>query len=90
MFNRKIAPKEAIERIEIIIKNSRFSQADKSALKMACNTLEKQIAKKPLDKTQEYDGEYGLCPYCEQIVADYKEYKRCSECGQALNWSDTE
>lgn len=50
-------------------------------------TLEKQIAKKPLDKTQEYDGEYGLCPCCEQIVADYKEYKRCSECGQALDWS---
>lgn len=56
----------------------------------AVEALEKQIAKKPLDKTQEYDGEYGLCPCCEQIVADYKEYKRCSECGQALNWSDVE
>lgn len=83
---------EAIETIKVAIAEVEwdYPMEYSVAFEVAISAVEKQIAKKPLDKTQEYDGEYGLCPCCEQIVADYKEYKRCSECGQALDWSDTE
>ena len=51
--------------------------------------LEKQIPKKPLNKTMEYNGDYGECPCCGQTVSDYEEFKMC-KCGQALDWSDGE
>lgn len=52
--------------------------------------VEKQIPKKPVNKTLEYDGYYGYCPCCNHVLSDYREYKRCYSCGQALDWSDTE
>ena len=39
MLNRKMSPEEAIERIEIILKNSKFTQADKLALKSAISAF---------------------------------------------------
>jgi len=35
------------------------------------------------------DGEtIGLCPNCNRFVKDI--YKRCPDCGQAIDWSDEE
>ena len=65
------------------------------ALKTAISALEKQIPKKPIiweHRTIESpipndDWEYE-CPCCGNCDIDYPEH-HC-ECGQALNWSDTE
>ena len=61
-----------------------------SALTTFKSCAEKQIPIKPLDKTLEYDGYYGLCPCCNRVVGDNKDFSRCWYCGQALDWSDTE
>jgi hypothetical protein len=67
------------------------------------NALKKQIPKKPdtkitnrgIDITGEYDidSDY-LCPFCECVVGDCDAeehfYNYCPDCGQALDWSDTE
>lgn len=49
------------------------------------NSLEKQIPKKP-----DLDG--GVyCPCClHEFKANYDETRCCPNCGQALDWSDTE
>ena len=60
------------------------------AKRIVCEATEKQIPKKPIDKTLEYDGYYGLCPCCNKVISEYKDFARCWHCGQALDWSDTE
>ena len=47
---------------------------------------DKDTPKKVLEITYGYDGDYGFCPNCKKPIADYKEYKRCSGCGQLLTW----
>ena len=59
------------------------------AKRIVCEATEKQIPKKPTDKTLEYDGYYGRCPGCNRVIYDYKDRNRCYNCGQALDWSDT-
>lgn len=56
------------------------------ALQVACEALEIRIPKKPLQKEREYNGEYGFCPNCGNIVSDDKDIKRCSACAQELDW----
>lgn len=64
------------------------------ALGLAIQALEKQIPKKP----KYFDiPEYKLtfktakCVGCLSIVeSPLRQYKYCSECGQAIDWSDTE
>ena len=56
----------------------------------ALAALEKQIPKKPLNKTMEYNGDYGECPCCGRCVSDFDELTRCKTCGQALDWSDND
>lgn len=45
-----------------------------------------QTPKKVIDKSKEYDGEYGRCPKCLHTVADYYDTRRCKHCNQALDW----
>ena len=59
-------------------------------LKVIEECVGKQIPKKPLNKSAEYDGTYGKCPCCNTILTDYSNSKRCSDCGQAVDWSDNE
>lgn len=61
-----------------------------AALQMAIKALEKQIPKKPFNIEGDYTASYGNCPNCENIVCDNEDYKYCNECGQSLDWSDTE
>jgi hypothetical protein len=79
---------EAIEEKYIHGGDDYFDEKRKIAICIAISALEKQIPKKPLDKSLEYDGEYGYCPCCKSILADYSDQKRCRDCGQAIDWRD--
>ena len=79
---------EATERIKCILKNNFFTRADKNALKLAIEALEKQVSKKPLHMHKNY-----YCPICKEdgwmlwddaIPNDMDAY--CGKCGQALDW----
>lgn len=90
-----MTPQEAIRRIknhnEIHSrKEKHFAVHITEALNMAVKALEKQIPEKPANKSLEFDGEYGYCPCCNRILADHSNFRRCPDCGQALDWSDTE
>ena len=55
---------------------------------------EKQRAKKPLSTTRCKDGNHPLsqdiggCPSCKSIISENMLW--CDDCGQKLDWSDTE
>lgn len=55
--------------------------------------LEKQIPKKPKTFTLPYSNRIisNLCPVCNNDEIDH-EYKKthCDNCGQKIDWSDTE
>ena len=83
---------EATERIKCILKNNSFTRADKNALKLAIEALEKQIPKKPLHMHKNY-----YCPICKEdgwilwddaIPNDTDAY--CGKCGQAVDWEASE
>ena len=59
--------------------------------KTAKSALEKQIPKKPLKKTLANDcfAWEWVCPNC-YIVKVTTEKQFCDNCGQAIDWSETE
>ena len=82
---------ETIERIKCILKNNSFTRADKNALKLAIEALEKQASKKPLHMHKNY-----YCPICKEdgwmlwddaVPNDMDEY--CGKCGQKIDWRMT-
>ena len=90
---------EAIELIENDLKlhSKDLSSKYKNGLRIAIQALEKQIPKKPtpIDYEKYMDtvknalflkGAYW-CPNCKHVV---KCGTYCSDCGQKLDWSDTE
>lgn len=92
---------EAIERIKCILKNNSFTKADKNALKLTIEALEKQIPKKPIQAnyivqvngvdTLLDENEFTKCPSCTYKDIEVKHgQKYCHICGQALDWSDAE
>ncbi len=85
-----MTPQEAIEILEINAICSPKATKFKEAVEVAKQALEKQMPKKPANKSLEFDGEYGYCPCCNRILADHSNFRRCPDCGQALDWSDTE
>ena len=68
--------------------------------KAIVSALEKQMPKKPtphkgeIDKIRIGNGSWGKgttiykCPNCEEFIS--RTSKHCNQCGQALDWSDTE
>lgn len=57
----------------------------------AIEALEKQIPKKPLNQSEEYDRTYGNCPCCGEMVVDYPDdFRVCSNCGQVIDWGEEE
>ena len=67
------------------------------ARQKALEALDKQIPKKPDFEGDGYDYlgdiiyDTWICPCCEEhYEVDYDNYKYCPNCGQALDWSDTE
>lgn len=72
-----------------------LSDTIQQAEDLAIKALEKQIPKKPIN----VEKHYYECPRCKQDLGvsndDIFVYEipipmYCSECGQALDWSDTE
>ena len=67
---------------------------DKTALEMAIQALEKQIPKKVIWENAKngkiYAFYWACCPNCGNDICDEEneEFKFCSDCGQALDWSD--
>ena len=64
-------------------------KADIKALKTAISALEKQIPRKPIEKSP---WVYH-CPRCDSRTIEdafIKKFKFCPDCGQALDWSDTD
>ena len=47
------------------------------------SALKKQIPKRPIKKFT-----FNVCPVCDRALSLHMKY--CSDCGQALDWSDTE
>jgi hypothetical protein len=81
--------------------NDGIGELDAIAFNMALNALGKQIPKKPIRAHRiikkngmfilRDDNEYWKCPICTKAdVVLLKNQKHCHDCGQALDWSDTE
>ena len=78
---------EAIENLKYLISGDcTDNQMDfVEEIEMAINALEKQIPKKPTP----YKGFEGKCTCCGVIFLD-RSTNYCGNCGQALDWRDTE
>ena len=64
-------------------------KADIEALQTAMQALEKQIPRKPIEKSP---WVYH-CPRCDSRTIEdaiIKKFKFCPDCGQALDWGDTD
>ena len=62
----------------------------KDCYKNIINALEKRIPKKV---HFHHSREKGICPNCKKLIGLLhfaKDFKCCSECGQALGWSEEE
>ena len=62
---------------------------DLEALKKAVEVFEKQIPRKPIEKSP---WVYH-CPRCDSRTIEdafIKKFKFCPDCGQALDWSDVD
>lgn len=59
-------------------------------LLMCKEALEKQIPKKTTKRQYVPNGTliYGRCPICYYFAKN--DFKYCGNCGQALDWSDSE
>lgn len=58
-------------------------------IKTCESAIEKQIPKKVVEKNIVEDVSLNYCPYCNSRFIGWG-MKHCGECGQALDWSDTE
>lgn len=69
-----------------ILNNNQFTRADKKAMYLAINAINKQIPKKPtnLRGFGKYSTVIGTCPICGG--GNNSKYPYCGGCGQALDW----
>lgn len=84
---------EAQERLVCILNNNQFAKADKKAMYLAINAINKQIPKKPTNFAIENNG-YTIydceCPTCGQSHRELFPFGFCIHCGQKIDWGDTE
>ena len=94
-----MSPEEAIAVFDKMLKRYAWAEDNKSvqAIKVAKECIEKQIPKRPDFEGDGYDEngyliyDTWICPCCEEAYeVDYDDYKHCPNCGQAIDWSDTE
>lgn len=85
--------KEAIENLKIL----KISEDDSSVGRLKIQTyniaieaLEKQIPKEPLNREDKSEISYGYCPCCSNIIDNWDDIRFCGECGQAIDWEETE
>ena len=92
----KIAIQLIEQHNEIHSKKERFAVYLTEALKMAVNALEKQIPKKPINKTKCDNTTAKLfencnivvCPLCNGRLKLKSKGKHCDKCGQVLDWGE--
>lgn len=75
--------------------NAYLNMCESDDMHNAIVALEKQIPRKPIDKIDPMFGDICIvCSNCENtdIVNPFTHsiFKHCPNCGQALDWSDTE
>ena len=85
--------KEAVENLKIL----KISEDDSSVGKLKIQTyniaieaLEKQIPKEPLNREGKSEISYGYCPCCSNLIDNWDDIRFCGECGQAIDWEETE
>ena len=85
-LDMKKAPNDGDERIL-----TKTYEEHKKAFETALTVLEKQIPKKPnmigFEPNKLISSVHYSCPICDRLLS---RYKYCPDCGQALDWSDTE
>lgn len=87
--------KKAISHFNYGVKCDIFQEPVTSYAKMAISALEKQIPKK-VNNLEVFSDigacvpktKSGNCPICNNFMIGNHTY--CNDCGQALDWSDTE
>ncbi len=97
IYCQKVYTDETVcEECELYAECTHETQSDIARLAIAA--LEKQIPKKP----EEYEDKYYACPACDNVLmhkwekypSQLKDKKNglpyCLNCGQAINWSDTD
>ena len=88
-----MTPQEALEalKIEQIVIEGKAVRVAKffEGISVANEALEKQIPKKVVEKKFVEDVSLNYCPCCNVRFIGWG-MKHCGECGQALDWSDTE
>ena len=84
---------EAQERLVCILNNNQFTKADKKAMYLAINAINKQIPKKLTNFTIDNNG-YTIydceCPNCEQSHRELFPFAFCIHCGQKIDWGNEE
>lgn len=84
-----------IDHFNRIATSSTSSYREQKCSEMALKALYKQNAIKPIL----YEKHYFKCPYCKEelgidvddiTVYDMSPPKHCENCGQALDWGDSE
>ena len=87
-----MTPKEAIKILEVAKTEVEWDYPLDYAIAIdtAIEALEKQIPKKPISLGEDIDRDVGQCPNCKEIIDTYEDYKYCSDCGQAIDWSEEE
>ena len=74
---------------ELLINSYQESNGYFSQIEQALKRNEPMKVKLKTHLQDMNDGEtIGLCPNCNRFVKDI--YKRCPDCGQAIDWSDEE
>lgn len=88
---------KAIRMQESIKRFHRYDEEVESSCDMAISVLKKQLPKKPIYEGDGYapDGTFiwdeWLCPNCGSTYeVDYDKYDHCPNCGQKIDWSDTD
>jgi hypothetical protein len=78
---------EAQERLVCILNNNQFTKADKKAMYLAINAINKQIPKKPRETRCAL-----MCASCGHKITEKgcKKLNRnyCKKCGQRIFWED--